>query len=263
MNRPENFAKRSNLQITLREMQKLLAAPRFWIALACVVALLVVSGPFETSTLLTTPQRAAYWAAVSLATYFLAMAFIVPFTLFGEAKGWPKLLTAILGGCVAGPAVGVLVYGINTQIAGYEAGALGDLIYILCACTVITVAVSCLVQLVAGTSSQAEPVDPTAPRFMKRLSVDVRGDVMTLNAQDHYVEVVTSRGKELILMRLGDAIDELPGIDGQRIHRSWWVSKEAISTLAPYRGKLFLDLKDGRTIPVSRSNEKMVMDWLR
>jgi len=263
MNGPENFAKSSILQVTIREMQTLLVTPRFWIGLACVVALLVVSGPFETSTFLTVPQRVAYWAGIALSTYFLALAFIVPINIVGKKRRWHWFTTAILGGLIAGPPVGLLVYAINVYITGYDAATAGDLFEIMVVCTVIVLAIACLGHLISGASSKSEPTDPTAPRLMKRLPAGVRGDVISLNAQDHYVEVITKRGKELILMRLGDAIEELPGIDGRRIHRSWWVAKEAIDALAPYRGKLFLDLKDGRKIPVSRSNEKMVMDWLR
>ena len=39
---------------------------------------------------------------------------------------------------------------------------------------------------------------------------------------DHYVEVFTTAGHTVLLMRLGDAVAELEGL-GLRVHRSYWV----------------------------------------
>ena len=66
-----------------------------------------------------------------------------------------------------------------------------------------------------------------------------------VKAQDHYLRLHTSRGSDLILMRLVDALDELEGLAGARTHRSWWVARES--------GRIILQLEDGVQAPVSRT----------
>ncbi|MEL6436669.1 MAG: LytTR family DNA-binding domain-containing protein, partial [Pseudomonadota bacterium] len=113
----------------------------------------------------------------------------------------------------------------------------------------------------AQSPQHAPAMQPPAP-FLKRLSPETGTVITTLQAQDHYVEVTTTRGQELVLIRLGDAQKELSGLDGMRVHRSWWVARAAIQSTARDNGRLTLILTDGRKIPVSRSNEKDVRQWL-
>jgi DNA-binding LytR/AlgR family response regulator len=72
--------------------------------------------------------------------------------------------------------------------------------------------------------------------------------------------VVTSLGSELILMRLSDAERELAGVDGLRVHRSWWVSRKGIAESRREGGKIVLTLKSGDEVPVSRSYQDAVKD---
>jgi DNA-binding LytR/AlgR family response regulator len=54
-------------------------------------------------------------------------------------------------------------------------------------------------------------------------------------------------------MRLSDAIAELEGIEGMQVHRSWWVSREAIRAARRGDGRAILTLPDGAEAPVSRT----------
>jgi len=56
----------------------------------------------------------------------------------------------------------------------------------------------------------------------------------------------------LILMRLGDAIAELEGLEGAQTHRSWWFAKSAVADVTKLDGRAMLTLKDGAEVPVSR-----------
>ena len=76
--------------------------------------------------------------------------------------------------------------------------------------------------------------------------------------EDHYVRAHTSLGSELVLMRLGDAIAELKGVDGRQVHRSWWVARTGISDVRKEGGKLTLILKSGAEAPVSRTYSSAV-----
>ncbi len=266
MNDGENFAKRTVWLITKRELQTTLGSPSFWIGLICVVAILTVSGPFDTAQDFTALQRFAYWGGIAFSTYILAMCCMVPVVYLAHVKSWNWGKSALLGGLAAGPPVGILVFVINSQIAGLDETTIKSLVRLIILCTVIAIAIAFLRQLVInGRKAAPTPEIIRGPSktdiFVRRLSPEVRGDVLSLQAQDHYIEVTTTRGNELILMRLGDATQELTGLDGRRVHRSWWVAKAAISALRSEKDRLWIDLKDGRSVPVSRANEKAVRHW--
>jgi len=54
-------------------------------------------------------------------------------------------------------------------------------------------------------------------------------------------------------MRFGDALNEVEGIEGARVHRSHWVARSAVRRLLREDGKMTLDLTNGTRVPVSRS----------
>ena len=74
-----------------------------------------------------------------------------------------------------------------------------------------------------------------------------------MEAEDHYLRLHTSRGSDLILMRLADAVAELEGIEGAQTHRSWWVAKAAVVDARRGDGRAVLTLTNGVEAPVSRS----------
>ena len=96
-----------------------------------------------------------------------------------------------------------------------------------------------------------EPV--AAPRLLQRLDQGKRGAVQHLSVRDHYVVVHTDHGQSTLLMRFADALAELDGLDGMRVHRSHWVARGAVTGQERIAGKLHLRLSDGKLVPVSRS----------
>ena len=96
--------------------------------------------------------------------------------------------------------------------------------------------------------------DPTPARFLERLPLKLRGaEIWAVEAEDHYLRLHTSKGQDLILLRLADAVDELQGIEGAQVHRSWWVARDAITHVRRGDGRATLTLKDGAEVPVSRT----------
>ncbi|MNE65569.1 LytTr DNA-binding domain protein [compost metagenome] len=53
-------------------------------------------------------------------------------------------------------------------------------------------------------------------------------------------------------MRLADALIELEGLEGAQTHRSWWVAKGAVASVARGDGRAALTLTGDLTAPVSR-----------
>ena len=77
--------------------------------------------------------------------------------------------------------------------------------------------------------------------------------MISLHAQDHYVDVTTTLGNELILIRLSDAIKELGNNEGIQVHRSWWVNTNHIVKQKRISNKPHLVLTDQTVVPVSRT----------
>jgi DNA-binding LytR/AlgR family response regulator len=105
--------------------------------------------------------------------------------------------------------------------------------------------------------THAAPVGTTIVRFLERLPGKLRGaELYAVEAEDHYLRLHTSRGQDLILMRLSDAVAELEGIEGAQTHRSWWVAKGAVEDARRGDGRAVLTLKSGVEAPVSRAYAK-------
>ena len=102
----------------------------------------------------------------------------------------------------------------------------------------------------SAARSAAAVVD--TPSFTSKLRTDRRGELLALNAQGHYLRVVTTAGEDLILHRFGDALQELGTAGGLQVHRSWWVSAAALSN-ARRRTRKSVVLANGLEVPVSRT----------
>ncbi len=106
----------------------------------------------------------------------------------------------------------------------------------------------------APAETHAAPVGAAPPRFLERLPAKLRGaDIHAVEAQDHYLRLHTSKGQDLILMRLSDAVAELEGLEGAQVHRSWWVARAAVADARRGDGKATLTLVGGVQVPVSRA----------
>ncbi len=97
-------------------------------------------------------------------------------------------------------------------------------------------------------------VEPSIPgtNFLQRLPAELGRDIVYLKMSDHYVEVFTTAGHTVMLMRLADAVMELEGL-GMRVHRSYWVASAHVERLARRGRRRFLRLAGGHDVPVSRT----------
>ena len=118
----------------------------------------------------------------------------------------------------------------------------------------VSAALTAINMLVETRRAAITYADPTPPKFLERLPLKLRGaEVWAVEAEDHYLRLHTSKGQDLILLRLADAVDELQGIEGAQVHRSWWVARDAITEARRGDGRATLTLKDGAEVPVSRT----------
>jgi len=106
----------------------------------------------------------------------------------------------------------------------------------------------------AADAGKAAPPPKAAARLFDRLPQKLRGaELWAVEAEDHYLRLHTSKGSDLILLRLADAVAELDGIEGAQTHRSWWVARSAVEGGKRTDGRAILLLKGGLEAPVSRT----------
>lgn len=242
---------------------------RFGIGLVCVIFVLAVSGPFETSNMFTNIQRLAYWTCISISTYSIAHFGAAPVIYWARNTNWNWVVTCLLAGLSATLPVTLFVYTVNTSVLGLYESGINSFTYLLVTCGVISIAGTCIRQLFVGENMSGVDDVPKSQKalcpeeiFLRRIALEKRGDLLSLQAQNHYIEVVTENGKDLILMSLSDATAKLSAIDGMRVHRSWWVARRGIQSISTRNEKTALKLVDGRSVPVSRGNEHSVRAWI-
>lgn len=105
---------------------------------------------------------------------------------------------------------------------------------------------------------------PAPAAFLDRLPPHLGRDLLALENEDHYVRAHTALGSTLILIRLRDAVAELAGVDGARVHRSWWVARAAIADVIRRDRAVALRLTNGLEVPVARATvpELRAAGWL-
>ena len=243
---------------TLRELRAHLSAPPVVTVQAGVALVLGLSGPFGTFEALSLPPRMIYWAAVVFGTYGIGAAF----TLTVETR-WPGLRLApriALTGALIGAAVTVLLLALGVALFGTDGLIEALATRIIPGAFVISWVVLALREVLLRHAPQPAPPRAASPAILQRLPLEKRGALVALSAEDHYVAVATSRGRELLLMRLSDAIAAAEGVAGLQVHRSHWVALDQIRTAERQGDGAMLTLSDGQRIPVSRSRLPAVRD---
>jgi len=127
--------------------------------------------------------------------------------------------------------------------------------------TIGAVTVAGAVMLLEARSKRVDQPETTQPAN----PFDVlRGDVIALQMEDHYVRVHKASGSALILMPLTRAIEAIAPTEGLRMHRSWWVARSAVERIEGSPRAMRLHLVNGLVAPVSRSAIAMLRmsGWL-
>jgi hypothetical protein len=202
-------------------------------------------------------QRLIYWVPLMVVggLFGQAMSMLVAKIPHARVNLW--VFGAILSVAIAAPATFV-VWGYTSLVVGtwMPVRALPMLFWSV---LVMSGAMTALMILVdqPGRVTHAPPAGaaPAPVRFAERLPGKLKGAVIyAVSAEDHYLRLHTSKGSDLILMRLSDAIAELEGLEGAQTHRSWWVAKDAVESARRDGDKMVLTLKGGAEAPVSRPN---------
>ena len=264
----QDFVDGSPLQLALREMRGVLTSPFALGGMALAIVVLGLSGPFGTFESFNLAERLAYWGAMVVPCYLTGQGSVT--LLLGSLERrvparWPRVLIA----AVISSLPLTLIVSLVDSIA-YRHLAPENLLSLWFDVAVVTLVIVVSLSVstermrrlaAAGPAGMAPqpaakpaPVAPdrSLPPILQRVPLPQRGKLLALTVEDHYVDIVTDRGKTLVLMRLADAIRETAGVDGLQIHRSHWVARDAVVRSHRADGKLGLELRNALKLPVSR-----------
>jgi DNA-binding LytR/AlgR family response regulator len=197
--------------------------------------------------------RLAYWMGLMVLGYIWG-SFVARFFFNGGQRRTGSLwLDAIVASLIIAGPFTLVVWAASRMIFNAKT-SLSALPILFGPVLLVSLAITAINVLIENRSNAAEPDAPTPVKFLERLPLKLRGaEVWAVEAEDHYLRLHTSKGQDLILMRLADAVSELDGIEGTQVHRSWWVARDAIADAKRGDGRAVLTLKDGSEVPVSRT----------
>ena len=243
-----------------------------WRRLRWHVALLAVAilflgylGPFGTYLRMPLGERMAYWVVAVAGNWSFALACILPAVAW--LSGRIPDVVCVLGGSLAAAVPGtLLVSALELLFSGALPEPLGTgelFVAVALVHLVIGLIVWGTVELPmrsGGGAPFSEPAaaggpagDPAAAApLLERLPAGRRGRLLHLQMRDHYVEVHTDKGSDLVLMRFGDALKELGGTEGMQVHRSHWIARAALKKIVRRTGRTTAILENGAEVPVSR-----------
>ena len=240
-----------SLQLTLRQLQASRGArlAAVWLLATLGAAL---TGPFGTYEALGLAGRLLYWGGVAGAAVILHVGFHVGLARM-EAQGRrPGLIAELALDLGYALLLGAGIWALNRALfSGWESPVRYGWLVLVILC--VSFAITAL-HWIIGRAAPAPPAPESAAeaRFLRRLPVEKRAPLTRIEAQDHYLLVVTRAGSELLLMRMADAEAELPRHLGLRVHRSHWVALSAVKGRRRRDGRLTLLMADGAEVPVSR-----------
>lgn len=241
----------SPLQLALREVRQDLTSPKGAIGLMAVGILIGISGPFETFAFLPLVPRVLYWTLVVIVTYSVGAVLNIYLSNRFKAALTAVWLRLAVYGMATGLAVFAIVTLINTAVFGWPYATVGSVAASFALICVISTIISGLAMVFRHDASGTDIVQ--TPPLLDRLPLDKRGGLVSLSVQDHYVNVTTTQGQEMLLMRLSDAIKETAPTEGLQIHRSHWVARDQIAAAERRGDRAVLTLKSGAEVPASRS----------
>ena len=255
MNSLRQFVSGGQMQLAMREWRQL----GKWRGLASAVALgllLGVTGPFGSQTAYSTGVKYAFWMVNALAGFGAAVAAdrLLPPAATAR-RTFPRLVAVAAASAV--PMTFFVAWTMGVAQPGRTFGPLQLL--------TLFPFVALIQLLIARAIAPDEPVHATevveqadaAPEYpaeiLSKLPPALRRDIISMQAEDHYLRVHRLHGSALILMRLADAAAMIDPRLGLRIHRSWWVAKDGVRALESASGRTVVRLVDDTAVPVSRS----------
>ena len=255
------FAKREIIEVreatlleavitTTKQAIRSLQSSVFWIIIFIGIIACFWSGPFGTLESLPAGIRLIYWGVIILTTCIIAA--WMQTLMF--AQNWLTLSKISCVSLVFGLLASGIVISISLSVLLPIQEYPGHFELFLSSFPANTLIFLCVSFILRSLSNTEKEVVHERPALFKRLKTYPHAQkIISLSAQDHYVEVTSNLGSEMCLMRLSDAIEEMEPEKGFQIHRSHWVAKSAVVKLEAQGAAGQVELTDGRRLSVSQS----------
>lgn len=107
---------------------------------------------------------------------------------------------------------------------------------------------------------QSKETSPTLRYLIDNVPHSLGDDIIRAHAQDHYVEIVTSKGSALLTEQFGNCLEKLNKLDGIQCHRSHWICLAHVDKVARKGSAYTCKMSNGDQVPVSRRKYSELRD---
>ncbi len=231
--------------------------------------LLALLAPFRTADIFALWELTAFWALSSIFGCYLLYALHLVAQGFARTRDIPPRIWVPLSAIIAAIPTTLIVHALGPALnSDIRLSAFWQLFP--------SVAVLCLpLQYIIHLILQNDTIRAEAPQILHseatsvvsggaeqilidKLPLHLGRNILCMKTEDHYLRVYTEAGNTLVLLRMGDAENAVGGIDGLRVHRSWWVARNAVVEAVPAGNALQLRLTNGLEVPVSRERRLLL-----
>ena len=265
--------KKGVFPLTKRELNIIQALYENRPTLENIATLLVIGvfmgflGPFDTFKL-GVWQSLTYWVVMCFVGYLIFGPFILLGQIYGAQKGYNIYLTFMAVVIIGAIPMTFAVALANSLFFQYDIYNISNLYVYYPFVVVVGFLVGGLSLLHKKWKEKNKILDNLPPEspgqnFLKRLPVELGQSLICFVMEDHYLRIYTEKGEHMLLHRLKDALNELGDYDGMQVHRSWWISADAVASVKREGRKIILVMKNGLEIPVSRPYQSMVRKRFR
>lgn len=215
------------------------------------------------------PKRLLYWLLMAVGTSLIGGA------IFRAVERYPALtgrrwaiwaVSALLMTLVFTPLIWGLTGLLIEPVALRHLPGFAPVVLLVVAATTgvrMLIEVATPTKAVAPEDESGSPA-PATP-LLDSLPVGFRtARILALQAEGHCLRVYTTAGRTLIWKSLAQAMAEVGALDGRRVHRAWWVARDAVVREERAGRGALLTLSDGARTPVSRTRlaELRAEGWL-
>lgn len=135
------------------------------------------------------------------------------------------------------------------------------MIYSICIVGTACVVVFLSVPFPKTVSEQASMRPPSFEnKLISRLPYSKQGAVISVEMSDHYAKITTTKGSEMLHLRMSDAVEQLSDHDGIQIHRSFWINRKYLKEVYRDGRKTMVRLTNGSEFPIGDSFIKKAAD---
>ncbi len=233
------------------DTRALFRRPRFLPVVLAGVAISALGGPFGTFADLGLAQRLGYWMAVILPAAVM-MSWLSFF--WWRLTGWPAVRVALAAWACGVMPLWALVATLEWLLPFPQPTPPATLwVFVALPLLAVTLLANWFnLPEAVGAPDEPAPTPAAEPAILARIPPRLGRDLVSLQAQGHYLEVVTLRGKVLILMPISQAEAGLAGWPGMRVNLAH------VRRVAARGGRMELELAGGQRVPVARALARQV-----